>query len=371
MKKAISFILSVVFFLTFFVQVSAASADKATLNVNCINGSDTSVYVDGKYVSKAPCNIKVKLNASVKFVSSNDSFMFYSDSENNIICEGKEYTFTFLSSSSFSVWSESASKSAVFVVYRNTNDTKQVLSYATYSDINKMTSHLLDDCAKFACDFVSWDKSVDRIKALAQSGIGMIFIEPIYETSSEKVMIKAENGTVNGEKSIEIAVGSVVKLSAAENDGEKKFAYWTNADGNIVSDSVQMTVTVAYSETYTAVFLSDTEKTELEPLTYVHATYSELLGKFILYTGRFIPQGSEIEESGILYTKDINISEENMTVEGSDGMTLCRMSHTSAKNSSGVVVNRLSCNSFAYVRPYLIAKDGTVIYGKAVKISKN
>lgn len=370
MKKVTAFILSAVFLLTLSIRASAVSTYTAELDIGNINTSITSVYIDGKYVSKTPCKISVKLGSEVKLVSSNEDLMFYADSNNNVLSSEKEYAFTFLSAMRLNVWSGNKSDKSTYVIYRNTNDTKQILSYAVYSDVGRMTSHLLEDASKFGYDFVSWDKSIEDIKTCAANGDRMIFVEPIYTRSAETVTVKVENGTVSGASSAEVIRGSEVSLSAFAAEDGKKFAYWTDADGNIVSDRAKTTVAAVYDETYRAVFLPESEQGTLSPSVRVRAEYSEDIGRFVLYTVRFVPQGSEIGEGGILYVKDKEVKEEDMTVEKADEASLCRAVHTFEEGSSGIAINRLSCDEFAYVRPYLVAKDGSVIYGDMRKLEK-
>ena len=94
MKRILSLFLATVMLLSVvgILPISAASST-VTLNVKSINGENTSVYVNGKYVGDAPYLSQVESGATVKLVCEDDSFIGYMDTNLNTVSESKEYSF--------------------------------------------------------------------------------------------------------------------------------------------------------------------------------------------------------------------------------------------------------------------------------------
>ena len=354
------------------LPISAASST-VTLNVKSINGENTSVYVNGKYVGDAPYLSQVESGATVKLVCEDDSFIGYMDTNLNTVSENKEYSFILGSSITVYSMCKNKNESKVMVIYRNTNTTKQVLAYSTYSDISKMEAHLASAPSLFGYEFVSWDKTLDEIKGLAAGGETTVIVNPVYATTTEKCLISVTNGTVNGASSASVVIGSEITLSASTTELSDRFAYWVNLNGDIISDKDEFTTFALYDETYRAVYSDSDITTPLSPSTSIKYFYDESEDKIEIFTQRFIPEGATVKANGLLYVKDKEIAESDMTLEKVDGATLCNLSHT-VIGVSGYVKNRASCEEFVCLRPYITyEKDGvtSTVYGAKVAAYKN
>ena len=374
MKKIISAILVIIMLCSMVVfPISGTSTDRAVLTVRTINGETTSVYVNGEYVGDAPYYAEAKKDSTVKLVCSDESFLGYMDTTFNTLSEDGEYTFTLSGSTTVYSFSENTNPSKVMVIYRNTNTTKQILSYSTYSDITRMKGHLSDSASLFGYEFVAWDKTVEEIKGLANSGESTIVVNPVYSTTTEKCVISVTNGKVNGETSASVIIGSQVTLTADVPELDQKFAYWINSNGDVISDSATFTMFAPYDETYRAVYVASDEEVKLSPSSSLKYSYLEDIDKIEIFTQRFIPSGVKVKENGLLYVKDGEIEESAMTLENVDGTTLCKVLHT-VTNTSGVVRNTASCEEYISLRPFITYEaDGETltVYGSMAVARKN
>ena len=374
MKKFISAILVIIILCSMVVlPISATSADGAILGVKSINGETTSVYINGEYVGDAPYYAQTKNGSTVKLVCSDEGFMGYMDTRFATLSEDSEYTFTLSGATTVYSFSKNTNSSKVMVIYRNTNTAKQILAFSTYSDISKMKGHLVDSASLFGYEFVAWDKTVEEIKGLANSGESTIVVNPVYSTTTEKCEISATNGTVNGETSANVIIGSQITLTADTPELDKKFAYWTNSSGDIISDQSTFMMFALYDETYRAVYVSSDEELNLVASSSLKYSYLEEADRIEIFTQKFIPSGITVKENGLLYVKDEEIEESEMTLENVDGTTLCKLSHT-VTNTSGFVRNTASCEEYICLRPFIIYEENgetLTVYGSMAVAKKN
>ena len=349
-----------------------AAGTYATLSVRNVNGT-TEVYIDGVYSGEAPYMAQVKKGSEVKLVSQDDSFICFADSNMNTLSEEKTYSFTFSGTATVYSLAGNSNENKTFVVYRNTNDTKQILSYSTYSDVSKMSDHLIDSATLFGNTFVAWDKTVDEIKALADSGETTVIVNPVYTTTTETCTVSATNGTVNGGSSATVIVGSQITLVSDTPELDQKFAYWTNSNGDVISDKPTFTMFALYDETYRAVYVSSDDEITLTPSSSIRYNYLEDVDRIEIFTQRFITDGVTVKANGLLYAKDDQLEESAMTLENVDGTTLSRLDHTVA-NASGFVRNTASCEEYICLRPFITYEENGethTVYGARVIAKKN
>ena len=375
MKKLISFVLAFILLvgaISFSVFADSTSEYTMQFSVKGINGS-AEVYIDDVYSGETPYTAKLAKGTKITLVSNDDSFVCFADSNMNTLSEEKTYSFTFSVACTVYSFASNTNKDKAFVVYRNINDTKQILSYSTYSDISKMSSHFAENATLFGKTFVAWDKTVDEIRSLADNGETTITVNPVYTTTTETCTISATNGTVNGDSSATVIVGSQITLVSDTPELDDTFAYWTNANGDIISDKSTFTMFALYDETYRAVYVKKGEEPELTPSTSLKCFYLEDVDRIEIFTQRFITEGITVKANGLLYAKDAELEESAMTLENVDGTTLSRLDHTAA-TVSGFMRNTASCEEYICLRPFITYEDGgetVTVYGSRVIAKKN
>ena len=369
MKKLISFALAIIMMLglvSFSVFADAAGGYAMQFSVKGINGS-AEVYIDDVYAGETPYTAKIAKGTKVTLVSNDDKFICFADANMNTLTEEKSYTFTFSGESVVHVFAESKDKT--MVIYRNTNSTKQILAYSTYSGAVEMETHFVKSATLFGKSFLAWDKTVDQIIALANAGNKTIYVTPTYTETTETCYVAAMGGTVNDVDSATVLVGSQITLVADTAPTGQKFAYWTNANGDVISDKATFTMYAVYGETYNAVFVDEDAQVNIVPSTSIKCNYLEDIDKIEIFTQRFIPEGATVTANGLLYVKDAELDEADMILDNVDGTNLFRLNQSIA-TYSGFVRNTTSCEEFICMRPFITYEMGGTtytVYGSKVK----
>ena len=332
------------------------------LTVNAVFDGSVSVYVDGEYLSEAPLSRYVDQNAKITLVNSSDSFMFYADAEGNTFGYEGEYSFNLIGNTTIDAWYENTNTDKVCIIYKNTNDSQQLLASASYkvSELSSaFTDHIVSSSHNFGYEFFSWNKSVSDIIASAESGKGTIVVEPIYTEMETMYTVGVNGGYISSENDNNgsFAMHSSVKLKANEAPAGQKFAYWTNSAGKIVSNSPSITVTVISNETYTAKFVDENETVALVPSMHIAAAYDQNVGKIVTVAQRFLPDEYTIKGYGLIYSKDVEYSEDEMTCDAVDGVELRMSYNSSPQSANGIWINRISCEEYVCVRAYMIYED--------------
>ena len=379
MKKRIllSVLICMITLLSIAFCVYAATQTKL-LTVNVAFDGNVSVYVDGEYLSDAPLSRHINKDATVKLVNSSDDFMFYSDDEGNTFGYEGEYSFNMIGNTTINVWYENPNSEKVYVIYKNTNATNQILASALYkiSELESVLSaHLVSDANKFGYEFSSWNKTLSDIVASATAGDTTIVVEPIYNEIDTLFSVDVVGGYISSENENDgtFKMNSNVTLTANEAEEGKKFAYWTNKSGKVISDYSTIVVTVASNELYTAHFVDENETVELAPSVSLAAAYDLTTGKILTSAQRFLPDTYTIKAYGLVYAKDVEFAEEDMTIEAVDGAELKMSYVASPQTSNGIWINRISCEEYVCVRAYMMYTDSNgqtyTVYSNATKAS--
>ena len=365
MKKKV-LILSLICLVTVLLVALAASVYAGTqlkmLTVNLAFDGDVAVYVDGKYISDAPLSRYVGKGSTVKLLSESDDFMFYSDSTGNTFGYEGEYTFDMVSATTVDAWFENTSTDKACIIYKNTNSSQQILSMVTMrvSDIDTyFTEHLIDTANKFGYRFTSWNKTVAEIVSEAKSNGGTIFVEPSYESLEHLYTVELIDGTFasTGERTGSFQINTTATIVADNAPEGKKFAYWTNKAGVVISDSPSINLSIITDETYKANFVDEDATVELEPTVVLSAAYDKSAERVRTSAQRFVPDGYTLSAYGLVFAKDVMYAEDKMTLEDVDNVNLRMSINSNPQTASGIWVNTISCVDFVCVRAYIIYVD--------------
>ena len=380
MKKRvlISFLICVV--AMFFIAISAyAESQLRLLTVNIAHEGNVSVYVDGKYISDAPLSRYVSKNSTVKLVSNDDNFMFYSNPEGNTFGYEGEYSFQMMAKTTVDVWFENTNAEKVTVIYKNTNSTQQILAASTFSvsEIETaFTKPLVENASKFGYGFLSWNKSVSEIISAAKAGEKTIIVEPNYAAEEDLYSIEVRGGYISSDNPNNglFQINTDITITADQPESGMKFAYWTDKAGVVISDISSINVSVFSDEIYTAHFVGENEKVELVPTISLIATYDKNVDGIRTYARRFVPDDYSVEEYGIIFVKDEVYLEEDMIIENVDGTKLRMSLNGKPAIPGGILTNAITCEGFVCVRAYIIYSDSNnekhVAYSKGIMASK-
>lgn len=375
-KRAFFVVLFLIFALCASVGIAAAAqTEYLTVNLPC--GGDVSIYVNGEYCSLAPVyKMPIEKDSVVTLKAKSEELLFYSDEYGNTLGNGDNYEFSIFNDTVVNAYCVNSNPERVSILYRNTNNSKQVLSLSTFerADIEaNLTQHIQISADKFGYEFSSWSMSLEDVIAAAKTNGGTVIIEPEYTMRDDVFVIKVDGGYISSDNENDgvFQINTSITLQADEAPTGKKFAYWTNSLGTVVSDTETLSLTVFANEEYTAHFVDESETPELLPNVYLRAEYDEEIGKIVTYAQRFLPAGCVLDAYGILYVKDSEYAVEDMLFELVDNVTLKMTYNGDPKTNNGVWVNRVTCEQYVYLRPYIIYVDADgashTVYGDAVK----
>lgn len=362
MKKRalLSVLLCVVVLFSAVVLVSAAEQTKL-LTVTTPLGGDASVYVDGVYLAEAPLSRQVKKGAEIKVVASSGDFMFFSDINGNTFGYSGTYVFEMAGNTAIDVWCNGTNDEKVCIIYQNTNSSRQILTAASYLKSNleaNFTEHSIDSANNFGYAFSKWNKTVDEIIAEAATS-NVVVVEPVYTELPTTYTVNVVGGTITTENATggEFAINTMVNLKANEAASGQKFAYWTNSQGVIISDSAEVSIAVIADDTFTANFVAESEVVELTPSVTLGGVFDKALERIITSAQRFVPDGYTLQGYGLVYSKDVKYNADDMTLENVDDVSLKMSYNGDPQSKNGIWINRISCENFVCVRAYIIYSD--------------
>ena len=324
------------------------SADSSAVNLNVVATKDVQISVNGslKYTGTTT-RLSVEKGATVKVEASGDGFLYWTDGANNTVTGSKSYTFKIRSNTELTANFEATE--GCWVVYRNTNDTKQILAKATYTSAANFTEDLAASATNIGCVFTGWNKTVKEVQDAITAGAKYIEVNPVYNEAAASCTINAVNGTVNGGASATVNVLDEVTLTANVSGP----VYWVDSTGNVISDNATVKVTVIGNETYTA--KSGTAEAAASVAFNTNGSTVDVTAKY------FVPSGNVIKEHGLIYTKVA--TNKDLTLDTVDGALVKKVSFT--KYSGMILATFVNCTSHLYVRAYVVYSDGnseTIVY---------
>ena len=337
------------------LAIYASATDTARLVVNPSNGR-IKITVNGAVKhTGGTAAIDVEKGAEVTITAIDGQFLFLTDSFGNTCTEESSYTFTVRSASSYTVWFEEPSGSAV--IYRNSNNTNQVLSSATFTDADNFTEHLKESAVKYGYEFYGWNLTVDEIKAKITAGEKTIIVAPVYKEPTKTYTVNVEGGVILETESASATVPFMEKITLVANEPAEGlyFLGWKNSAGDVISAARSLELEVFESDTYTAQF-SDTNTAFPSQISMSLAIGNNTVRS---QTRFFVESGMTLVSYGVLFSKNTAYDSNDMVLENVNGSTLKMVSYTI---SGGVLINNFFDCTMLYARAFLIYTDGSNEY---------
>lgn len=363
MKKSRFLIVSIALILSVLMVASvcifASSDETAKLTVDA-SGGKVKVLVNDELKSHGTSTValKVAVGSKVTLVveDNTEGFLFWTDNSLNTCADGATtYTFTMTGDTSYTAWFESAD--GTLVVYRNNNDSKQVLASAEYSSAADFKAHLVDSAIKFGYTFSNWDTPYDEIVAAINAKTPVVEVSPVYTEKVSGYTINVNNGAIQETSSSTgvFAYGDKIHLIAGTAPSGYAFSAWKNSAGKIISTSSTLEVKVFANETFTAVF---TEAPVTYPAAAELSITTDKTNKTLLSSAFFfIPEGN-VTEYGLIYSKNIKCSEADLILANVDGQGIKKASY---KGFTNVLANHFSNVDSVSARSYVIYTDASSV----------
>lgn len=355
MKKAKFLVLSaaLILIISCFSCYFVFAADQVNLEITG-NGSFT-VAVDGNILQDEYIG-GVKKGAEVTLTATGEEFLYWLDGNKNTI-QSETYTFVAEFDTSFEACFKPAEGS--WVVYRNTNFTKQVLNEATYTDTSSFTEHLTAKAYKYGYTFAGWSMELEEIKEKIAEGVSYIEVNPVYDVPEGSYTISVVGGAINNEPTGAFAMGEQIVITAATVEG-KEFCHWIDSNGRTVSDQTSYALCVYQNDVFTAVYADECGKDHTPEIWLEMYAEDDVIYTF---AQMFIPADYTMVDYGLIYSKGYTPANLELELD-SVGGNVKKMAYTAEALG---FVNHFTFENcyedrYVYARAYITYSDGENTY---------
>ncbi|MGN1126855.1 MAG: hypothetical protein ACI4RI_05385, partial [Ruminococcus sp.] len=167
---------------------------------------------------------------------------------------------------------------------------------------------------------------------------------------------------------------NAIKVQANEAEEGKKFAYWTNQDGKVLSYSATCYLHLSKDTTITAVYVDESETVEKTAIAEISSiSYDDVNNKMGVIATIDVPDDCIIVSGGLLATNDITIgsSSDNFTYENAQYKKVVNKESSKLTNYEyNWTKSSVNFGDIWFLRAYVTYKDanGNIyeVYGDVV-----
>ena len=299
-------------------QVVGGTGLKVKLGANGVETTQSIFYDNkdvktGQYVTLTPTGID------------GYDFLYWIDDLGKIVAYSEAYTFMFTGKITLTaVYSQASAGVVTFMSGYN-----QINSSMCYGSADEIT--LPTPYAKSGYTFKFW--SIDGTTACSASDIytasqsGNVTVKAVYEADEVYYSLTINGGTIVSVDDSTADAGNTtgsynrvnaIKVKANEAEAGKKFAYWTDQDGKVLSYSTSCYLYLNKDTTITAVYVDESETVEKTAIAEISAiSYDDVNNKMGVTATIDVPDDCIIVSGGLLATNDLTVgsSPDNFTYE--------------------------------------------------------
>ena len=181
-----------------------------------------------------------------------------------------------------------------------------------------------DDPTQVGFDFAGWSMTEAEIQTAIAKGEDVTVLAT-WTRQLVYVNVTVSGGTGGGK----VLANSAVTVTANTAPAGQKFAYWTDADGNIKSYSTEYKFFPAADTTVTAVFVGEDAEVEqqiLISLDYIDYAAQAAANKAVFGYSWYLPSEYTIVKAGLVAVNKDNYNEETLVAGSSDSNVYDRSS---------------------------------------------
>ena len=287
------------------VQVVGGTGLKVKIGANGVETTQSIFYDNkdvkkGQYVTLTPTGI------------SGYDFLYWINESGKIVAYSEAYTFMFSGAVSISaVYSQASAGVVTFMSGYN-----QINSSMCYGSADEIT--LPTPYAKSGYTFKFW--SIDGTTECTASDIytasqsGNVTVKAVYEADEVYYNLTINGGTIvsvdNNTTDAGNTTGSynrvnAVKVKANEAEAGKKFAYWADQDGNVLTYSINHILYLESDTTITAVYVDENEDVDAKAIAEISSvSLNETTNKMSVVAVLTVPSDCTIVSAGLLATNN-------------------------------------------------------------------
>ena len=328
------------------------------------------------------------VGSEITLECTNDNFMFWVNSSDNIVSTNKVLTITLVGDSAYRAVTADNGNDFALVIFKNTQSSGgQELSAAHYT--SESTISFPANPSLYGRTFKNWafmdatntvatESAIrERIKAGAKS----IIVVPVFEaTGTYAVTVqyvnKADAKIADPTVSKSEPTGAMIKVEAQEITGYY-FSHWTDESGEVVLSTKQTYVVCAVTNTtIKAVYVtneSDKEQAADKVTLTTNASRNGAKWRVTLVMNYAITDDHTILQRGFLYWP----TNTDLSVEKKEYLKYREWDSETSSNNGATVLNLNTSNpdKMIYARAYVIVKDASgnqqTIYSEPIAVSYN
>ena len=355
-QEAVSGNLSYTFVLTEHTNLIAVYTPNAKVTVTVEGLNNAMFYVDGDGTAQSHYGQNVAIGTRLQLTAKEpDKVSAWLNGSDKVIGTGATLEITVTGSMTIKLSYKTDVENQAMVEY--VSDYGQLLSFKSCKAGAEITPPV--GPSKLGYTFTGWDLSVEEIQKKIKAGERHITVRPVYEANevSFTVTVKYPDGTL-ADDSYTGTEGSGLTVTAKEMDG-RVFAYWTDANGKILSYEQSYFVRVTSDVALTAHY--EENAVEIRPVIAMTAMYASVVGgknKVSFAATRSIPEDYTLVEHGILYGTDAALA-------GEDAMVL------NGANVRKALSNNTMNNGVYTLNISVGTKTSMTVYGRGYMIVRN
>ena len=328
------------------------------------------------------------VGSEITLECTNDNFMFWVNSSDNIVSTKKVLTITLVGDSAYRAVTADNGNDFALVIFKNTQSSGgQELSAARYT--SESTISFPANPSLYGRTFKNWAFMDDtntvatesaiqeRIKACATS----IIVVPVFEvtgtyTVTVQYVDKANEKIAESTVSESQYTGAMIKVEAKPMIDGKYFSHWADESGEVVLSTKQTYVVCAVTNTtIKAVYVtneSDKEQAADKVTLTTNASKNSAKWRVTLVMNYAITDDHTILQRGFLYWP----TNTDLSVENKEYLKYREWGGTDSNNGATVLnLNTSNPGKMIYARAYVIVKDASgntqTIYSEPIAVSYN
>ncbi len=291
------------------------------LNVQVVGGTGFTIAIDGSGArpqGPSYMNSKMPIGASVTVKANSASgaqFIGWQNSVTGAVLS-TEQEYTFLASGNDSIKAMYAVKieGVQMVTFKNSKagNFGRVLDSQYYASADAIS--FPDAPTQVGYDFSGWSMTEAEIQAAIAKGEDVTVL-----AEWTKALVPVEVTVIGGTGSGTYYANNQVTVTANEAEAGKKFAYWTDASGNIRSYNAEYTFFPSADTTVTAVFVDEDEVIDYQILVSLDSIdTTSVADKSVFTYSWYCPEEYTFVKAGIVAVNKDNYNESTFVAGSSD-----------------------------------------------------
>ncbi len=303
-----------------------------TLKLETAGGTGFTISIDGGNARPQGAvyhNSKMKIGTEVTIVANTTSsarFVCWINSVTGVILStDTEYTFTTSGNDFYKAMFSVEIEGVQMVTFNNdkaSGGAGRVLEVQYYSSEDPI--QFPDDPTQIGFDFAGWSMTEAEIQSAIANGQDVTVV-----AQWTKALVPVEVTVIGGTGSGTYYANNAVTVTANEAESGKKFAYWTDEDGNIRSYNGEYTFFPSEDTTVTAVFVDEDTVIDYQILVSLDSIdTTSVADKNVFTYSWYCPEEYTFVKAGIVAVNKDNYNEATFVAGSSDSNVYDRSPNT-------------------------------------------